>query len=300
MSRSRLVLITASMALTLACDTTVSEPDPELEAVRNGLFMPDPFQPEPQDEPVAMGDAVVLAEIALDNGGTLRFIDEDPGAESPAISLVALEPGDSASVMELVGRGEASPLEVFLAVAPDPMQAPLALVHEHEHHHAERGLDRTPRTLSLTAGPRATGAWPEVDDDPWGPNCSDAGAWAWGFNLWSLLGTDGRFHSGIVTLDAFVDQYGYFGTYDHVWAGVCIHEYGVSPTTVSMQRWDGAAYVVIAGTHQWVPRKDRYRYYSYSPGTAARRLRIHATGGGGITENKLMVSAAWVEGNVEP
>lgn len=304
MARSRLPFALLSLSLlssVTACDADTSEPELELEAVRDGIFVAEPFYAGSDSlDDVAINDAVMLAEIALDHGGVIRFIDEDPGAETPAISLVALEPDDGPSVMQLVRREDATALEVFLAVAPASQPAPALLVLDHELRTADRDVGAAPRELGLTGEQRSTAAWPVVEDDTWGPNCGNAGNWSWDFNLWSLLGTDGRHHSGLVYVDADVDQYGYFGTYDHIWAGVCIHELGVSPTPVSIQRWNGAAYSLVAGSQMWVPRKDRYRYYSYSPNTSPRRIRIHATGGDGIEQNKLMLSAAWVEGDVTP
>ncbi len=277
----RHAIITIVISITAACSAGDEQPlGPVAEALQDAAFAPDSFD---EDEELTLAEpADIVTEVSLGEGKFVRFIDETPSRDLPSISFVVVEPDAPTSVLDIVRYAKASPLEVFLAIAPPNSAVPLALEADHLGRHLERGLPAQPRSFDQMITP-------VIEDDTWGPNCADEANWATGFDGYSALSVD-RSHLGYVEPDD-TDVYGTFLTMDYVWAGMCLYEFGISPTFVQMEAWNGAVWALVAGTYGGVPRKDRYLYYNYTATAPLRRVKVSKAGG----ENKFLLSGAWRE-----
>lgn len=184
------------------------------------------------------------------------------------------------------------------------------LVRDHAARYKDLQVPESPRRLDIPEdGDRAIGAPrtptssdPTVEDDDWGTNslgdgCADASGFNSGFHQWHGFLTDGHYESNTYrNPPSGPDTYGYFGTMDKIWAGVCFHRYACSPGTVSIQRWDGSNYITVSGTLYSVPREDRYLYYNYTSNSASRRVAVkNWDGAGSCTSDRFLLSGAWAE-----
>ncbi len=263
--------------------------DPDLAS---GLaFSPDPFFTEAGQAPDTWvgEDAELVASVPLEEEGEIRFLDLSPSASEPSIAVVVIEPDAPTSVLDVVQYQAASPLELFLVVAPSE-PVPVELESDHLAHYAERGLSPEPRTLDPDVRPRYT-----VDQDPWGDGCTNEAGWEYGFDAWSANGTAGRAHlSFLYPNETDTAQSGGFGTYDYVWAGVCMGEYGISPTSVKMEHWNGSAYTYTSGTLGWAAAGYRYLYVNFTSNSVSRRVTVEDEG----SDNEFLLSGAWRENTI--
>lgn len=117
--RTLLLVAVATTTNTLAC-SAVEDPDDGIIEERNAVEHP--------LEEVLGADSTILAELQSPGGSTLAFVLEPSG------TIGVLEHGLDGSIP--VGSVEelldATPLEVFLAVAPADEEPPLELVADHE------------------------------------------------------------------------------------------------------------------------------------------------------------------------
>lgn len=264
-----------------------------------------PFSPGSEEMGVAGAgeteDVVVIAEVPLRGGGTMRFLNETPFDAEPSISVVSVDSGDQPSAMDLIYQADASPLEVFLAASPGT-PFPFELVREHDLRHEARGLAAEPRALAVPTVMSTT-----VDANSWGggngtsQQCTDFAAWSSGFNTWSFAASgvgSGRQQLNITDYPDHTAVIANLSTLDQVWVAACKGYWGSTIIDVQMERWNGSSWVTISGTFNWLTNSaNRYRYYAYTPNSASRRVRYD----GGLSNeglNKLLLSGAWAEPSI--
>lgn len=124
----------------------------------------------------------LLAEFSLDDGTMLEFGQTDSGG----IVVAELGPATKQSpVTALMGSADATPLELFLAVAPPGAVAPEALWETHYEFMEEAGLETEPRDLAHLADSQFR---VETETDKWiGRGCNKDNDEFW-FKAWWLLG----------------------------------------------------------------------------------------------------------------
>jgi hypothetical protein len=133
---------------------------PRLGALAVALSIGAVFGVAPSDAqtPAGISPGRVIATAQLDGGYQFEFVD-DTAAGTVGVGEIA--PARYRSVLgELTDRQGATPLEVFLAVAPPGTTAPRRLVDDHAAAVRRTGRTNTaPRTLSLTGltGPATFG-----------------------------------------------------------------------------------------------------------------------------------------------
>lgn len=136
-------LRTFSVVLAIAalpCTGCLSNDDESIEAVEV-LHIGGAHESEAQDE-----DAHIIAEIALDNGATVRFIDQSD-AENTSIGMLTTGiPGFVATVRKF----ELTPLEVYRGLAPE-LEAPTQLVEHHLQRAEKQGRISLERRLDAAA-----------------------------------------------------------------------------------------------------------------------------------------------------
>lgn len=112
---TKLIISVCLLAAPLACDDGGDPPAaPDAGEDRDALFVADP--PRTDEVVLARADAELLAEVDLAGGGRVVFIDEDPGSDTPAIAVVAVEPDDGPSVIDGLVAGRTSPLDLYLSL----------------------------------------------------------------------------------------------------------------------------------------------------------------------------------------
>lgn len=264
---------------------------PEPVELRDAAFVAEPFFPgvDAENSDLWEGeDAEVVATVTT-SGATIRFVNEAPSAEVPSISIVVVEPDEATSVLDVVRFQGASPLELFMVLAPDE-SIPAELEAEHHAYHAERGLGDVPRVLDPSVRPRYL---EEGVQDTWGPNCQNFQNWVSGFDYWSRSMTS-RVSLKVDLIRApYGVKYGYFGTNDYIYAGVCAPQYNALGY-VTMEHYSGSNYVTTAGTNGSVWAGYRYLYANFTLNAPARRIRLANSQEYGDWE--FYLSGAWKDG----
>lgn len=158
----RIILSLAStvLAVSLGCEAQ-DVSDEELET-RNAVE-------HPLSE-VVSDDVIILAEVQSPGGSTLAFVLEPSG------DVGVLEHGldGSVPVANLTELEEATPLEVFLAVAPEGEEPPEELFEAHEVQLAARGGES-----AVPEGFRVADRMGELGEDQfrWYSSCTNISAW---------------------------------------------------------------------------------------------------------------------------
>ncbi len=221
-------------------------------------------------------DAATIAEIELDDGGLVRFIDESEGADDGAVGILEIIAHDAAPVAASFVEEQVTPLELFRAVAPD-RQVPARLVA----HHRAMALGSSvvqfePRTLSL-------------DTDAASAQKQDGGV------LWSWCSNTTVFRSSYLSALHNPNNFAHFGFGGNLWGGhygvtgtatrralsVCNHPNAIGNTGVSVWREFGPnQWAYVAGTsYSMVPHRGMW-YASQDPSfVLPTRYRVYANGG---------------------
>ncbi len=142
------------------------------------------FEPTEIDEAETMREHEILDIVTLDGGLTVEFGRTEDGA----IVLVEDVPvGELSPTDTLMDGQNATPLELYLAIAPVDQEPPEALVAAHRQHAVEHGGDVEPRELVFDPGAetfRTTGSWDYVadcdrpDDQAWFDQAWQAWGWS--------------------------------------------------------------------------------------------------------------------------
>ena len=129
----------------------------------------------------------LIAEIELDNSGNVEFLILDSGALAVTEQV---KEGSVSPLSDLSLRQEATPLEVFIALAPS-RKAPEILVDHHRAIAEEKGFEFEPRSLAVPYLDSASNVLYSTQGE-WTPdfvaNCSYNSDKTWFDNAWSGFG----------------------------------------------------------------------------------------------------------------
>lgn len=236
-------------------------------------------------------DPAILAEYEV-GSGFVRFIDEGD-------SVATVIKGDKRTFR---AAAEADTLgELFEAVAPPRTRMPAPIAEaEHEPIDALAGLSRS-QGFSLENELI-------VGEDDWANGCDDQefNSWESSFGAWhGFIFGNGTFSLSehYVGGASVPNQYGYFGTMDEIWFGVCMVEGIVA--AVDMERriystgfpdgeggFEYGAWAPIAGTDALIGPGERYLYHNHSHYGPLRRSRLDSIGNANVTGWEYFISGA--------
>jgi hypothetical protein len=104
------------------------------------------------------GPLAIIAELELDNGNVLRFIDESAGGDRPRIGVVEVTAPRAGSMLRALTRERPlTPLEIYLSLAPRGAVVPTPLTLHHQE------VARTTPGISLE--PQVSTVGPTVQAD---------------------------------------------------------------------------------------------------------------------------------------
>lgn len=220
-------------------------------------------------------DAAIIAEVALDDGGLIRFIDESAGEDDGAVGILEFTAPDAAPVAASFREEQVTPLEVFRAVAPD-RQLPDRLVTHHRATAVRSSVvEPEPRSLSL-------------DADAGQLQSQDGGV------LWSWCSNSNDFRLSYLYNLHYPNDFAQFGFGGDLWGthygvtgraarralSVCNHPNATGNTGVSVWReYAPNQWIYVQGTsYSMVPHRGMW-YASHHPYYVPTRYRVYASGG---------------------
>jgi hypothetical protein len=102
-------------------------------------------------EVVEAGEDAVIATLKLDNGNVVHFVNESRVGEAKRIGMIEITAVGQASSLAAFEETAPTPLELFLALSD--LDAPAALVKDHDHKAMlGHGVSPEPRKLQLARG----------------------------------------------------------------------------------------------------------------------------------------------------
>ena len=221
--------------------------------------------------------AAIIAEVRLENGNTLRFIDEGLSTDAGGVGMLELTLPNTQPLLATVREENATPLEVFLMAAPH-QEAPEKLVT----HQAQRKAQ--PRSLTLkTAGELQT---------------QDGGV------LFSWCSNSTVFHDAYRSELHFPNNFKYFGFGEDLWGtkygvtgnssrralSVCNHENASGDVYAKVQRNAGGSWQYVAGTaHNLEPHRGMW----YASSNAQGRTQVYRTAAIGRQGAYYSIAGSW-------
>lgn len=173
-SRILAVPLAAALITALGCDTEPS---------------PDQYGDAQVDEDTESPRGYELLDTIEIDGATIEFGRTHGGGIA---ILEEVHIGELSPVDMLMDGDNATPLELYLAVAPPERTVPAALTEAHDAYAAEQGIDSTPRALVYDAGEWAFRGKREKyyaadcdlpDDGAWFDNYWQSRGWNWHYYL---------------------------------------------------------------------------------------------------------------------
>ena len=235
-------------------------------------------------DPVDADLAATVAQLELDGGGSLTFLDLGNGD----VGIAERSPRGRASVLGTLLERNATPLEVYLALESDDAELPQQLVQDHERQSAE-----PPRNLKASLGSLS----PQGLDDPGkDTHYCDYYEWTWDWHDTFVPLTDyqpagsGHIINAGSQFTFYPGAHVYHGTNTNqvTYLGACSRDKGGDTMTFEIHRWL-PTYVFNPypqpPTVSWSWKKistvsiEGYETYTFYSGVQARyRGRVKALG----------------------
>jgi len=154
-------------------------------------------------------DTETIATVILESGGAVEFTNIGSGG----IAVYEQIPEGSYSPVEILMDGEgATPLEVFLAIAPPEREVPEVLTAAHARFAAEQEIDAEPRALTFTSN-NGLRSLTYLDIDP--VDCSLPADGAWFDTWWTVMNWGWhKYYRGSATNKSIP-----YTPYTHTWQG---------------------------------------------------------------------------------
>ena len=258
LSLSTLLLALTSMASTEARAATTTEP---------GFVVSAGERSDDEGQSLREGPFQIIAELKLDNGNAVRFIDESAGGTTARIGVVEVTtPGAGSVLRALTRERQITPLELYLALAPRgaAIPAPLTLHHQ-EAARTTPGLSSEPQVL--TVGPTAEAA--EVE------GCLEESGFQ--YHLGFLGSVGGAFGGPLPNHghghDLTSTHYGVTGFSSKRALGTCNAEGYVKSVNVEY-RWTSVLWVAVPLGVSWLFPGQALFYYSDSGFQVPQQYRI--------------------------